>query len=197
MWSVKIWPPILSQWVQTYDGPGSGEDHSWPLAVDGQGNVYVTSYSYGGSITRCDYATIKYIQETGIREKPADKLENILQAYPNPFKTETEIHYQLPQPGVVTIAIYNVSGQRINTLVNEYKDAGCFTVCWDGQSQDGKTVSNGVYFCRIRAREYTSAKRILFVRQAANWPHSYPAVVIQNRESNYSVRFVTNERLPL
>jgi uncharacterized delta-60 repeat protein len=154
----------VEQWVQIYDGPGNGDDGAWPLAVDGQGNVYVSGYSYGGSGTQCDYATIKYIQETGIQEKPSEKLENILQAYPNPFKTETGIHYQLPQPGVVIIAIYNVSGQRIKTLVSEYKDAGYYTVRWDGRSQDGKTVSNGVYFCRMRAGEYTSVKKILLLR---------------------------------
>jgi len=154
----------VEQWVQIYDGPGNGDDGAWPLAVDGQGNVYVSGYSYGGSGTQCDYATIKYIQETGIQEKPSEKLENILQAYPNPFKTETGIHYQLPQPGVVIIAIYNVSGQRIKTLVNEYKEAGYYTVRWDGRSRDGKTVSNGVYFCRMRAGEYTSVKKILLLR---------------------------------
>jgi uncharacterized delta-60 repeat protein len=52
----------VEQWVQTYNGPGNGEDHSWPLAVDGQGNVYVSGYSYGGSGTQFDYTTIKYIQ---------------------------------------------------------------------------------------------------------------------------------------
>jgi len=154
----------VEQWVQTYSGQGNGEDHSWPLAVDGQGNVYVSGYSYGDSHTQFDYATIKYIQETGIQEKPSEKLENILQAYPNPFKTETGIHYQLLQPGVVIIAIYNVSGQRIETLVNEHREAGYYTVHWDGRSQDGKTVSNGVYFCRIRAGEYTSVKKILLMR---------------------------------
>jgi uncharacterized delta-60 repeat protein len=49
------------QWLRRYNGPGNGEDHAWPLAVDGQGNVYVTGYSYD-SDTNEDYATIKYVQ---------------------------------------------------------------------------------------------------------------------------------------
>jgi flagellar hook assembly protein FlgD len=85
------------------------------------------------------------------------------QNYPNPFRTMTGIRYQLPKSGNVTIAIYNVFGQRIKTLVNEPKDVGYYTVHWDGRSQDGKQVSNGVYFCRMIAGEYTSVKKILLM----------------------------------
>jgi len=49
----------VEQWVQTYNGPGNGWDEAYSLAVNGQGNVYVTGYSYGSG-TSCDYATIKY-----------------------------------------------------------------------------------------------------------------------------------------
>ena len=54
----------VEQWVQIYDGPGNGDDYAWPLAVDGAGNVYVTGWSYEGSGTDFDYATIKYIQSS-------------------------------------------------------------------------------------------------------------------------------------
>ncbi|MBE0433654.1 T9SS type A sorting domain-containing protein, partial [candidate division WOR-3 bacterium] len=52
----------------------------------------------------------------------------LTQNYPNPFKVETGIRYQLPRSGVVTIAIYNVSGQRVRTLVEEHADAGYYAV---------------------------------------------------------------------
>lgn len=47
-------------WVKKYKGPGNGNDYAYAIAVDGSGNVYVTGCSYGGSIPRMDYATIKY-----------------------------------------------------------------------------------------------------------------------------------------
>ncbi|MBE0433655.1 choice-of-anchor D domain-containing protein [candidate division WOR-3 bacterium] len=113
-----------------------------------------------------DYSNEVQVLITGVKEAgvgvPA--VYALSQNYPNPFKTETGIRYQLPQPGVVTIAIYNVSGQRIKTLVEEKRDAGHYAVHWDGRSQDGKSVSNGVYFCRLEAGEYTAVKKILLMR---------------------------------
>jgi len=100
--------------------------------------------------------------ELGIEETEGDVIPAfyaLSQNYPNPFKTQTLIRYQLPKSNVVTIVIYNVSGQRIKTLVNEHKDAGYYTVYWDGRK-----VSNGVYFCRMVAGEYTSVKKILLLR---------------------------------
>jgi hypothetical protein len=103
---------------------------------------------------------------TGIKElKPnIPTVYALSQNHPNPFRTMTGIRYQLPKSGVVTIAIYNVSGQRIKTLVNELKDAGYYTVHWNGRSQDNQSVSNGVYFCRMVAGEYISVKKILLAR---------------------------------
>ncbi|GAI33721.1 unnamed protein product, partial [marine sediment metagenome] len=103
----------------------------------------------------------------GIEEAKDDGVPTVYalsRNYPNPFKTETAIHYQLPQPNTVTIAIYNVSGQLMQTLVNEHRDAGYYTIHWDGRSQDSQRVSNGVYFCRMVAGEYVSVKKILLMR---------------------------------
>jgi flagellar hook assembly protein FlgD len=52
----------------------------------------------------------------------------------------------------------------VKTLVNEPKNAGFYTIQWNGQSQDNQRVSNGIYFCRMKAGEYTSVKKILLMR---------------------------------
>ncbi|UCG93447.1 MAG: T9SS type A sorting domain-containing protein [candidate division WOR-3 bacterium] len=113
-----------------------------------------------------DYSNEVEATVTGIREAETGlpTVYALYQNYPNPFKTETSIYYQLPQANAVTIAIYNVSGQRIKTLVNERKDAGFYTVRWDGKTQDDQRVSNGVYFCRMVAGAYISVKKILLTR---------------------------------
>ncbi|MBE0433873.1 T9SS type A sorting domain-containing protein [candidate division WOR-3 bacterium] len=103
---------------------------------------------------------------TGIVEAGIDMPTSyaLFQNHPNPFRVETGIRYQLPRPDFVTIAIYNVSGQRIKTLVNEHTDAGYYAIRWDGRNESSQTVSNGVYFCRMKAGEYTSVKKILLTR---------------------------------
>ncbi|MBA7532590.1 hypothetical protein ES705_24816 [subsurface metagenome] len=112
-----------------------------------------------------DYSNEVEVTVTGIKEiEFGIPAVYGLQNYPNPFKLKTGIHYQLPRSGVVTIAVYNVSGQRIKTLVNEHREAGFYTVHWDGRSEDNQWVSNGVYFCRMVAGEYVSVKKILLTR---------------------------------
>jgi uncharacterized delta-60 repeat protein len=58
--TIKYYPNGDTAWVRTYDGPGNGRDGAYSLAVDDEGNVYVTGESYGGTATYFDYATIKY-----------------------------------------------------------------------------------------------------------------------------------------
>ncbi|MBA7530076.1 hypothetical protein ES705_22279 [subsurface metagenome] len=130
------------------------------------GTYYYVVSAFDVNGNESDYSNEIEVMITGIQETGAGvpTVYALSQNYPNPFKTKTGIHYQLPQPNVVTIVIYNVSGQRIRTLVNEHKGAGFYTVHWNGQSQNGQRVSSGVYFCRMIAGEYTSVKKILLTR---------------------------------
>jgi hypothetical protein len=133
------------------------------LAVDTYYYV-VSAFDINGNESDCSNEA--EVTVTGITElEPAiPTVYALSQNYPNPFKTETAIHYQLPQPGNVTIAIYNVSGQRVKTLVNETREPGYYAATWNGQSETSQKASNGVYFCRMQAGEYTSVKKILLAR---------------------------------
>ncbi len=80
------------------------------------------------------------------------------QNYPNPFNPATALNYQIPmtesQTNVHTILkVYNVLGQEVATLVDEIKEAGNYTVTWDGRDAIGEQVPSGVYLCRMEAGE--------------------------------------------
>jgi hypothetical protein len=69
---------------------------------------------------------------------------SLSQNYPNPFNPTTRIDYEIPVTGKVMIKIYNMLGMEIMSLVNEVKEAGYYTVEFDGSN-----FASGVYFYRI------------------------------------------------
>jgi hypothetical protein len=89
---------------------------------------------------------------------------SLAQNYPNPFNPTTTISYSIPESENVKLTIYNVNGQLIKTLVNEQKDAGSYNTLWNGKDESGNSVSSGVYFYRIKAGDFTTAKRMLLVK---------------------------------
>jgi hypothetical protein len=86
------------------------------------------------------------------------------QNYPNPFNPETEISYDLPNDSWVKLLIYNISGQKVKTLVDRFEAAGHKTVIWDGKNQEGDRVASGVFFYRLEAGEFTATKKMVMIR---------------------------------
>ena len=99
-------------------------------------------------------------QYVGINEKsPAANGSMLRQNYPNPFNPSTSIDYQIKQSGLVTIKVYDMLGNEVRTLVNEYKQAGNYTLNFNAGS-----LSSGVYLCRITAGGYTAARKMILVK---------------------------------
>jgi hypothetical protein len=96
--------------------------------------------------------------------QPIPKVYALLQNYPNPCYSETDIAYQLPTAGRVVLEIYNISGQLIKTLVDENQEVGYHKAYWDGKDEFGKSVSSGIYFYQIHAGEFTSIKKLVVLR---------------------------------
>ncbi|MBN1782443.1 S8 family serine peptidase [bacterium] len=88
----------------------------------------------------------------------------LYQAYPNPFNPSTEIRYKLPEASRVTVAVFNLAGQRIHVLKNGLEPAGSHSVRWDGTDDSGRAVAGGIYVCRIRAGEWQQAIKMMMVR---------------------------------
>jgi hypothetical protein len=84
---------------------------------------------------------------------------SLSQNYPNPFNPVTKINYELPKSGLVTLKIYDVLGKEIASLVNEVKNAGRYTVDFNGSS-----FSSGTYFYRLESNGFVSTKKMLLVK---------------------------------
>ncbi|MFH1891179.1 MAG: T9SS type A sorting domain-containing protein [Candidatus Zixiibacteriota bacterium] len=86
------------------------------------------------------------------------------QNYPNPFNPSTSISYELGNSGDVRLAIYNLLGEEVKVLVNDYQSAGDYTIEWDGTDHSGRVVSSGVYFYKISAGDFTEAKKMMLMK---------------------------------
>jgi subtilisin family serine protease len=79
------------------------------------------------------------------------------QNYPNPFNPKTTIVYDVPEPSVVTLAVYDILGREVRLLVNSALPASRYFQAWDGTDNRGEKVSSGVYFSRLTARKESGA----------------------------------------
>lgn len=103
---------------------------------------------------------------TGISPETGEIAQNfqLLQNYPNPFNPATAIPYHLPKSAEVEIAIYNLRGQKIRTLIHETRPAGFHEVKWDGRDENGALVAGGVYLCRFGADSYIQARKMVLLK---------------------------------
>jgi len=83
---------------------------------------------------------------------------------PNPFSGATTLSYQLAERQEVTIAIYDLLGRRVETLVNGPRAAGVHQTTWRATGTDGQSLASGVYFCRMEAGGYTGTQKLVLVR---------------------------------
>ncbi len=79
--------------------------------------------------------------------------------YPNPFNAQTTISFILPESSDVSIVLYNVLGEKVDLLIDGRKSAGRHTVTFDAAG-----LASGVYFYRMRARDYTETRSMVFIQ---------------------------------
>ena len=87
----------------------------------------------------------------------------LFQNYPNPFNPSTKISWQSPVGSWQTLKVYDVLGNEVVTLVNEYKPAGTYEV--EFKSTVGSLqLASGMYFYTLNVRNYTQTKKMIILR---------------------------------
>ena len=84
---------------------------------------------------------------------------NLAQNFPNPFNPSTLITYSIPTSSNVIINVYNILGELIKTLVNEYQEAGNYKVNFDAGG-----LSNGIYFYKLQSGNFAAIKKMLLLK---------------------------------
>jgi len=132
-------------WMST----GSGADESSQVNTDGGGWV---AYDY--DMTWC--LNFEPYAVTDV-DTPGSVILNA--NHPNPFNPETTISYELTAPQQVELVVFNVSGERVATLVDGAQTAGNYT-----QQFDGSSLPSGIYFYRLTAGDFSQTNRMLLVK---------------------------------
>jgi hypothetical protein len=83
---------------------------------------------------------------------------------PNPFSEQTVISYRIPEPGVVTVGLYDPAGRLVRTLAHQRQPAGPHHVVWDGTDKRGVPVSAGIYFYRLTFDGSSAVRRMTFTK---------------------------------
>jgi hypothetical protein len=92
---------------------------------------------------------------------------SLMQNYPNPFNPSTVIRFQIAEASPVRVDIYNILGQKVRTLVNEQLPVGRYAAEWDGRSDAATGVSAGIYIYRLRAGNFTTARKMVLLDGAS------------------------------
>lgn len=92
-------------------------------------------------------------------ESSIPKIYSLSQNYPNPFNPATKINYSLPVSSKVSLVVYDILGIEIKTLVNEFQNAGRYTIDFNSVG-----LSSGVYFYRISADQFSETKKLILLK---------------------------------
>ncbi len=118
------------------------DDNSYGSSIQGWGE------NIGGTMI---YAAIKIkFEEASADPTVTPSIISLSQNYPNPFNPTTNIAYNMQVPGNATLEVYNIKGQKVKTLVDEYKNAGDHIITWNGNNDSNQSVASGIYFYKMK-----------------------------------------------
>ncbi|NKB71929.1 MAG: T9SS type A sorting domain-containing protein [Candidatus Latescibacteria bacterium] len=89
---------------------------------------------------------------------------DLAQNFPNPFNSGTNIPFHLPADGSVELAVFNLAGQRVATLLQGDHQAGHHTIAWDGRDDQGRPLASGLYLYRLQTDAARQTRKLLLLR---------------------------------
>ena len=179
IWPITGDPVTGTGWYQVAYYPMGGDQRyhaptgSFNLAVGDTQEVVIAIIATRGSDNlqsivelRKTAKTVQYFYDNYILETvnvnylpPSPEYYYLGQNYPNPFNPTTQINYELPVSGLVTIKVFNILGKEISTLVNEEKEAGKYQIDFSSAG-----LSSGVYFYQLISHNYSKTKKMVLIR---------------------------------
>jgi photosystem II stability/assembly factor-like uncharacterized protein len=141
---------------------GLPDIHSHSLLVSKDNSLYITTYEDGIFKSTNDGDNWFSINlPTSVENNIFEGLNDFRldQNYPNPFNPSTKISWQSPVAGHQTLKVYDVLGNEVATLVNEYRNAGGFEIDFNASS-----LSSGIYFYKLQAGDFVQTKKMILIK---------------------------------
>ncbi|MBI5867555.1 MAG: T9SS type A sorting domain-containing protein [candidate division Zixibacteria bacterium] len=151
----------------------AGAGSLWNEPIDPSNLTYSRVFNSDGSFPYfCDFhlgmsGTITVATLTDVLDDPQTSLspsEMLGQNLPNPFNAETVIPYSLTNASHVSLAVLNILGQKVRTLVDEQQPQGSYLVNWDGRDEHGGELPSGIYFYRLAAGQAAMTRKLVVLR---------------------------------
>ena len=157
-----------SHWVEMNEGLENLNFTSIGLIAGQTKQLIVAGTSGFYSYTLSSQSTETTSEPTGVADPIVESTE-VFTNFPNPFKSETWIPYQLMDGADVKISIYGVDGNHVRTLQADSRNRGEYitrgtAMYWDGANGKGEPVANGTYFYHFQAGDYRASKKMVILR---------------------------------
>jgi len=153
------------EFLYTFDNDGNcvqGENLIWNGVWAFNTNDMVLYYNHHRNSVEY-YAAIANVIYSSVTSVAADNLApgqfNLMQNYPNPFNPSTTINYSLAKPGIVKLSVYDITGSKIATIVNENKPAGNYSVKFNGGN-----LASGIYLYRLESGGYNASRKFILMK---------------------------------
>jgi len=126
--------------------------------------VYCVTAMYGLLESTPSEEVQVIIEVTSSNDETLTNAQFSLSAYPNPFNPTTTISYNLLEPSEINLSVYNLKGQLVKSLTNQFKAVGAHRVVWDGKDNHNKQASSGVYFMRLQSGRTSLTHKVLLIK---------------------------------
>jgi hypothetical protein len=134
-----------------------------PFQLFSSVQVRARAYRYGFQPSNISTAVYNITLDNSEEVGQADVLS--CSAVPNPFRDNTSIRFDLPKSSRIAISIYNAKGQLVRTLTDGQYAKGEHTLTWDGKTDTGQHVSNGIYFYQLKGADFSISKKLMLMKQ--------------------------------
>lgn len=151
MWSNNSW----SDYIQTTNTFNSSNFMTETITQNYTNNSWVNS-------TKTNNYYSEIVANENLEDTP--EVNPFLVQFKNPFNPNNQIKYTLQKDSKLTISIYNLRGEKINTLISEQSKAGSNSITWNGKNSINRDVANGVYLFKFDNSIQSTVKRVTLIK---------------------------------